>query len=235
MKSPSYHCRLKRKSVKYLLQTISTKCYYLDERSPPMLNGLIILCAYLIGSIPSGLWIGKIFYKTDIREHGSGNLGATNTFRILGKKAGLVVTVMDVLKGTAAVLLVTLPVFADVTIHSLILGLVAVIGHMFPIFANFRGGKAVATSAGVLLGYSWPLFILLFITFIVTLKLTKIVSLTSMIAALVALIYSIIYYFVTGDFALGILVAFLFTFIIYRHRANISRIKNGTEPKVKWL
>ncbi len=154
MKSPSYHCRLKRKSVKYLLQTISTKCYYLDERSPPMLNGLIILCAYLIGSIPSGLWIGKIFYKTDIREHGSGNLGATNTFRILGKKAGLVVTVMDVLKGTAAVLLVTLPVFVDVTIHSLILGLVAVIGHMFPIFANFRGGKAVATSAGVLLGYS---------------------------------------------------------------------------------
>ncbi|MFJ7980029.1 glycerol-3-phosphate 1-O-acyltransferase PlsY [Lysinibacillus xylanilyticus] len=200
-----------------------------------MLNGLIILCAYLIGSIPSGLWIGKIFYKTDIRQQGSGNLGATNTFRILGKKAGIVVTIMDVLKGTAAVLLVALPIFSDVSIHSLILGLVAVIGHMFPIFAGFRGGKAVATSAGVLLGYSWPLFVLLFIAFIVTLKITKIVSLTSMIAALVALIYSIVYYFVTGDFALGILVACLFTFIIYRHRANIARIKNGTEPKVKWL
>ncbi|MFJ6208837.1 glycerol-3-phosphate 1-O-acyltransferase PlsY [Lysinibacillus sp. NPDC092081] len=200
-----------------------------------MLNGLIILCAYLIGSIPSGLWIGKIFYKTDIRQHGSGNLGATNTFRILGKKAGIVVTIMDVLKGTAAVLLVALPIFSEVSIHSLILGLVAVIGHMFPIFAGFRGGKAVATSAGVLLGYSWPLFVLLFIAFIVTLKLTKIVSLTSMIAALVALLYSIVYYFVTGDFALGILVACLFTFIIYRHRANIARIKNGTEPKVKWL
>ncbi|MDM5248493.1 MULTISPECIES: glycerol-3-phosphate 1-O-acyltransferase PlsY [unclassified Lysinibacillus] len=200
-----------------------------------MLNGLIILCAYLIGSIPSGLWIGKIFYKTDIREHGSGNLGATNTFRILGKKAGIVVTVMDVLKGTAAVLLVALPVFSDVSIHALILGLVAVVGHMFPIFASFRGGKAVATSAGVLLGYTWPLFVLLFITFFVTLKLTKIVSLTSMIAALVALIYSIVYYFVTGDIALGFLVACLFSFIIYRHRANIGRIKNGTEPKVKWL
>ncbi|MEQ6353245.1 glycerol-3-phosphate 1-O-acyltransferase PlsY [Lysinibacillus sp. M3] len=200
-----------------------------------MLNGLIILCAYLIGSIPSGLWVGKIFYKTDIREHGSGNLGATNTFRILGKKAGIVVTIMDVLKGTAAVLLVALPVFSDVSIHSLILGLVAVVGHMFPIFAGFRGGKAVATSAGVLLGYSWPLFILLFIAFALTLKITKIVSLTSMIAALVALIYSIVYYFVTGDFALGILVACLFTFIMYRHRANIARIKNGTEPKVKWL
>ncbi|MBD8521367.1 glycerol-3-phosphate 1-O-acyltransferase PlsY [Lysinibacillus sp. FSL R7-0073] len=200
-----------------------------------MINGLIILCAYLIGSIPSGLWIGKIFYNTDIREHGSGNLGATNTFRTLGKKAGIVVTVMDVLKGTSAVLLVALPIFSDSSIHSLILGLVAVIGHMFPIFANFRGGKAVATSAGVLLGYSWPLFVLLLIAFLVTLKITKIVSLTSMIAALVALIYSIVYYFVTGDFALSILVAFLFTFIIYRHRANIARIKNGTEPKVKWL
>jgi len=200
-----------------------------------MINGLIILCAYLIGSIPSGLWIGKIFYNTDIREHGSGNLGATNTFRTLGKKAGIVVTVMDVLKGTAAVLLAALPIFSDSSIHSLILGLVAVIGHMFPIFANFRGGKAVATSAGVLLGYSWPLFVLLLIAFLVTLKITKIVSLTSMIAALVELIYSIVYYFVTGDFALSILVAFLFTFIIYRHRANIARIKNGTEPKVKWL
>ena len=200
-----------------------------------MINGLIILCAYLIGSIPSGLWIGKIFYNTDIREHGSGNLGATNTFRTLGKKAGIVVTVMDVLKGTAAVLLAALPIFSDSSIHSLILGLVAVIGHMLPIFANFRGGKAVATSAGVLLGYSWPLFVLLLIAFLVTLKITKIVSLTSMIAALVALIYSIVYYFVTGDFALSILVAFLFTFIIYRHRANIARIKNGPEPKVKWL
>ncbi len=207
----------------------------MNERSPTMINGLIILCAYLIGSIPSGLWIGKIFYTTDIREHGSGNLGATNTFRTLGKKAGIVVTVMDVLKGTAAVLLAALPIFSDSSIHPLILGLVAVIGHMFPIFANFRGGKAVATSAGVLLGYSWPLFVLLLIAFLVTLKLTKIVSLTSMIAALVALIYSIVYYFVTGDFALSILVAFLFTFIIYRHRANIARIKNGTEPKVKWL
>ncbi|GLC89039.1 glycerol-3-phosphate 1-O-acyltransferase PlsY [Lysinibacillus piscis] len=200
-----------------------------------MFNLLILACAYLIGSIPSGLWIGKIFYKTDIREHGSGNLGATNTFRTLGKKAGIVVTIMDVLKGTAAVLLVTLPVFSDATVHGLVLGLVAVVGHMFPIFAGFRGGKAVATSAGVLLGYSWPLFVVLFITFMVTLKITKIVSLTSMIAALVALIYAIVYYVITGDYALGILVAFLFTFIVYRHRANITRIKNGTEPKVKWL
>ncbi len=200
-----------------------------------MLNALVILCAYLLGSIPSGLWIGKAFYKTDVREHGSGNLGATNTFRILGKKAGSIVIVMDILKGTAAVLLPLLPYFQDTTIHPLLLGAIAVVGHMFPIFASFRGGKAVATSAGVLLGYTWPLFVILILAFLITLKITKMVSLTSMVASTVALIYSIIYGVVTGEWALCILVAVLFTFIIYRHRANIERIKNGTEPKVTWI
>ena len=200
-----------------------------------MVNALVILCAYLIGSIPSGLWIGKAFYKTDVREHGSGNLGATNTFRILGKKAGSIVIVMDILKGTAGVLLPLIPYFQDTTVHPLLLGAVAVVGHMFPIFAGFRGGKAVATSAGVLLGYTWPLFVILILAFLITLKITKMVSLTSMVASTVALIYSIIYGVVTGDWAVLIVVAVLFTFIIYRHRANIERIKNGTEPKVTWI
>ncbi|CEA00748.1 Glycerol-3-phosphate acyltransferase [Metalysinibacillus saudimassiliensis] len=196
---------------------------------------LVLLSAYLIGSIPSGLWIGRLFFNTDIREHGSGNLGATNTFRTLGKKAGLVVTIMDVLKGTAAVLLPLIPFFANTGVHPLILGIIAVTGHMFPVFAGFRGGKAVATSAGVVLGYAPVLFAILFVVFFTTLKLSKIVSLTSMVAASVALIYSIVYYFVTGDYALFILIFFLFSFIMYRHRANIQRIKDGTEPKVKWL
>lgn len=200
-----------------------------------MVNTIVLLCAYLIGSIPSGLWIGKVFYKMDIREHGSGNLGATNTFRILGKKAGIIVTVMDVLKGTAAVLLPLLPFFQETTIHPLLLGAIAVVGHMFPVFAGFRGGKAVATSAGVLLGYTWPLFVILVFAFLIALKITKMVSLTSMIASTVALIYSITYGAVTGEWALCILVAVLFLFIIYRHRANITRIKNGTEPKVTWI
>ena len=149
-----------------------------------MLNTiLVLLSAYLIGSIPSGLWIGRLFFNTDIREHGSGNLGATNTFRVLGKKAGLVVTIMDVLKGTAAVLLPLIPFFANTGVHPLILGIIAVTGHMFPIFAGFRGGKAVATSAGVVLGYAPMLFAILFVVFFTTLKLSKIVSLTSMVAA----------------------------------------------------
>lgn len=200
-----------------------------------MVNAIILICAYVIGSIPSGLWIGKIFYKTDIREHGSGNLGATNSFRVLGKKPGIAVTVLDILKGTAAVLLPLIPYFSTTDIHSLILGVIAVIGHMFPVFAGFRGGKAVATSGGVLLGYSWPFFIVLVVAFLLSLKLTKIVSLSSMVAAGTALIYSAIYWVVTGDYALFILVLFLAGFVFYRHRANIKRIKEGTEPKVKWL
>ena len=201
-----------------------------------MVNAIILICAaYLIGSIPSGLWIGKIFYKTDIREHGSGNLGGTNSFRVLGKKAGLIVTILDILKGTAATLLPLLPLFTETTIHPLILGAIAVVGHMFPIFAGFRGGKAVATSGGVLLGYAWPLFLLLVAGFFVALKLTKIVSLSSMIVSVVALIYSIIYLIVSGDVALLILILLLTAFIFYRHRANLKRIKDGTEPKVKWM
>lgn len=197
---------------------------------------ILLLLAYLIGSIPSGLWVGKLFYNKDIREHGSGNLGGTNTFRILGKKAGLVVTIMDILKGTAATLLGSLAIFEATNIHPLILGTIAVIGHMFPIFAGFKGGKAVATSGGLLLGYNWPIFVILVIGFFIILKMTKMVSLTSMILAVVALIYSVVYYYsVDKDWPLIIIVLLLGIFIFYRHRANMKRIKAGTEPKVTWI
>ncbi|MER1985832.1 MAG: glycerol-3-phosphate 1-O-acyltransferase PlsY [Solibacillus sp.] len=198
-----------------------------------MTNALILICAYLLGSIPSALWVGQLFFKMDIRQFGSGNLGTTNTFRVLGKKAGIAVLFMDILKGTAAVLLVHLPFFADASIHILILGAVAVIGHIYPIFANFKGGKAVATSAGVMLGYSWPFFVVLIAAFLISLKLTKMVSLTSMIASTIGLIYSIINWFMTGDIALVVITFILVAFIFYRHRENIQRIKDGTEPKIK--
>ena len=195
-----------------------------------MLMVIILLLAYLIGSIPSGLWIGKIFYGIDIREHGSGNLGGTNTFRTLGKKAGLIVTIMDVLKGTLATLL---PVFfgIEAELHPLITGTIAVVGHMFPIFAGFRGGKAVATSGGILLGYAPILFLIIFVAFFLSLYICKYVSLSSMICALVALIVSLI----MGDIPLIIVIAVLTIFIFYRHRANIKRIREGTEPKVTWI
>jgi|SRR5690606_17948110 len=200
-----------------------------------MITGLIIVLSYLIGSIPSGLLIGKIFYKTDIREHGSGNLGATNTFRVLGKKAGIVVMVMDILKGTLATALPSLfNVFGltmEWNIHILIVGLFATVGHMFPIFAGFRGGKAVATSGGVMLYYDPIFFLILVAAFLISLYLSKYVSLSSMVAAVVAIIYSLF----TLDPIFIIVVLLLAGFIIYRHRANIKRIRDKTEPKVKWF
>jgi acyl phosphate:glycerol-3-phosphate acyltransferase len=190
--------------------------------------GLVFILSYLIGSIPSGLIVGRVFYNTDIRQHGSGNLGGTNTFRVLGIKAGLIVTIADILKGTLAT---ALPLFFNADIPLLVAGIFAVIGHMYPIFAGFRGGKAVATSGGVLLCYVPLLFLVTVIGFFISLYISKYVSLSSMIAGIVALIYSII----LGDLALIIVVAILTTFVIYRHRANIKRIIDKTEPKVKWL
>ncbi|KPZ32767.1 acyl-phosphate glycerol 3-phosphate acyltransferase [Listeria monocytogenes] len=188
---------------------------------------LLSLLAYVIGSIPSGLWIGKIFYKKDIRDFGSGNLGATNSFRVLGIKAGSIVTVMDILKGTVATLL---PFFFQLNVDHhfwLLTGAFAIIGHSFPLFAGFRGGKAVATSAGVILAYAPLLFVAALVVFLVTLKLSKYVSLSSMIGALAALIISLF----MGDWILIILVACIALFVIWRHRANITRIRNGEEPK----
>ncbi|QBP41058.1 glycerol-3-phosphate 1-O-acyltransferase PlsY [Paenisporosarcina antarctica] len=197
---------------------------------------IILLLAYLLGSIPSALWIGKIFYKTDIRKHGSGNLGATNTFRTLGVKAGLIVSILDILKGTAATLLPLIPFFSVTDIHPLILGVVAVVGHMYPIFANFKGGKAVATSGGVLLAYHWPIFILMLVSFFIVLKLSKMVSFTSMVLGIIGLVYTTLYnVFYKIDIPLLVVIILLTSFVLYRHRANIVRIKAGTEPKVKWL
>ncbi|HBM3451853.1 TPA: glycerol-3-phosphate 1-O-acyltransferase PlsY [Listeria innocua] len=192
---------------------------------------LLSLLAYVIGSIPSGLWIGKIFYKKDIRDFGSGNLGATNSFRVLGVKAGSIVTVMDILKGTIATLL---PFFFQLNVNHhfwLLTGAFAIIGHSFPLFAGFRGGKAVATSAGVILAYAPLLFVAALVVFLLTLKISKYVSLSSMIGALAALIIS----FFMGDWILIILVACISLFVIWRHRANITRIRNGEEPKIKWM
>ena len=197
---------------------------------------IILVIAYLLGSIPSALWVGKLLYKTDIREHGSGNLGGTNTFRTLGVKAGLIVSILDILKGTAATLLPLLPFFSNTEVHPLILGVLAVIGHMYPIFAQFKGGKAVATSGGVLLAYHWPLFVIMLAGFFIVLKLTKMVSLTSIILAMLGLLYTILYnIFYRVDIPLLIVIILLATFILYRHRANMTRIKAGTEPKVKWI
>lgn len=193
-----------------------------------VVNGIIVVLAYLIGSIPSGLIIGKKFYGVDIRQHGSGNLGGTNTFRVLGVKAGLVVTSADILKGTLAA---ALPYFFHADMHLLIAGIFAVLGHTYPIFAGFRGGKAVATSAGVLLWYAPLMFVIMIAGFFACLYITKYVSLSSMFGGVVAIIYAVI----IQDKILIIVVTIMTAFVVYRHRANIKRIINKTEPKVTWL
>ncbi|MEY2195571.1 glycerol-3-phosphate 1-O-acyltransferase PlsY [Neobacillus sp. BF23-41] len=194
---------------------------------------LVLVLAYLLGSIPSGLIIGKVFYKTDIRQHGSGNLGGTNTFRTLGVKAGMAVTLADILKGTLAA---SLPYLFHLDVNPLLAGVLAVIGHTYPIFAGFRGGKAVATSGGVVLFYAPYMFITVLVIFFISLYISKYVSLSSMIAGITAVLFAI----VTGiirdwDIPLLIVVFLLASFVIYRHRANIKRIINKTEPKIKWL
>lgn len=182
--------------------------------------------AYLLGSIPSGLWIGRKFFQIDIRQHGSGNLGATNSFRILGKKAGTIVLLLDLLKGSISVLLLK-----QMDLHGispLIIALFAVMGHTYPLFANFKGGKAVATFAGVILAYQPVLFLIGLGIFILTLAISKMVSFTSMLTISIGVLLSL--YF--QDMVLTTIALFADIFIIYRHRTNIQRIFNGTEPKV---
>ena len=187
--------------------------------------------AYLLGSIPSGLWIGRKFFQIDIRQHGSGNLGATNSFRILGKKAGTIVLLMDLLKGSISVLLLK-----QMDLHGispLLIALFAVMGHTYPLFANFKGGKAVATFAGVILAYQPVLFLIGLGIFILTLAISKMVSFTSMLTISIGVLLSL--YF--QDMVLTTIALLADIFIIYRHRTNIQRILNGTEAKVdifKW-
>ncbi|GAA0611642.1 glycerol-3-phosphate 1-O-acyltransferase PlsY [Virgibacillus siamensis] len=189
---------------------------------------LFAIIAYLLGSIPFGVIVGKVGYNIDIREHGSGNLGATNSFRVLGVKAGIIVVAADILKGTIATVL---PLLFDADVYRLIIGLFAVAGHTYPLFAKFKGGKAVATSGGILLGINPILFAIIVASFLLSLYISKYVSLSSMITGVVAVIVSIIFM----DIGLIIVTAALTIFVFYRHADNIKRIKNKTEPKITWM
>ncbi|HFP9072040.1 TPA: glycerol-3-phosphate 1-O-acyltransferase PlsY, partial [Enterococcus faecium] len=197
---------------------------------------LLLILAYLLGSIPSGVWIGKLFFKKDIRQHGSGNTGTTNTFRVLGKTAGIVVLLMDILKGTLAT---CLPMIFHLSgINPLWFGVCAILGHTFPIFAGFKGGKAVATSAGMLLGFNPVFFVYSCIIFIVSLFCTSMVSLSSMISAVLITLSTIVLPYVAPvilakpNWLLTIIAFLVSSFIFYRHKDNIKRIRNHTESRI---
>ena len=185
------------------------------------------LVAYLLGSIPSGLWIGQYFFQKDIRQFGSGNLGSTNAFRVLGKKAGSVVLFCDVFKGFLAMVL-AMTVFKQESLSPLWIASFAVLGHTFPLFASFKGGKAVATFAGMILAYQPLLLLYGLIIFLVLLAITRMVSLTAMVTITAGVLLSLLF----NDWTLTAFALAIDIFIIYRHRSNIQRILNGTENKV---
>lgn len=200
-----------------------------------VIYALLAVVAYLLGSIPSAVWIGKRFYGTDVREHGSKNAGATNTLRVLGKKAGMIVFAMDFAKGFAAVSLSHLAAIeaGSPQIFNLKIALVAaaVVGHIFPIFAGFRGGKGVATLAGAVMGVYPPAILLCLGTFVLMLIFTHYVSVSSMTSGILFPVYTA---FVFGQtypplIIFGCVVALL---LVVTHRKNIKRLIDGTESKI---
>lgn len=195
-----------------------------------------IATGYLIGSIPFALVVGKIFFNTDVRNYGSGNLGGSNAGRVLGKKAGLSVMALDLLKVAFVIFLASF--LKDREIVMVAAGVAAAVGHCFPIFAKFKGGKAVATMYGFLFGmaliggYSFWIFFVPLLTFLAVLYITKIVALSSVFSAIVNTLFI---YFVIGSKIL-FLGSLVFTIVmIIRHRANFERMLKHEENKISWM
>ncbi len=190
--------------------------------------------AYLLGSVPTSVWVGKWFYHIDIREHGSGNAGATNTLRVLGAKVALPVFLFDVFKGFLMPFLAhhfinKFPAISDVYLFPILIGFMAVIGHIYPLFAGFRGGKGVATLLGMMLGIATLPSLLSFGVFIIVLIATKYVSVGSLTAGLLFPVFT--YFFVNFTISLMIFSIIACILLFYTHRKNIQRLINGTESK----
>ena len=186
-----------------------------------------LILGYLLGSLPSGWLAGRWLKNIDIRELGSGSTGATNVLRQVGKGPALVVFLIDVGKGAAAVLIARALGLGDWI--QVLAGLTALAGHIWPVWLGFKGGKAVATGLGLFLGLAWPVGLASFGVFLLTLWLFRIVSLSSVLAA-VSLPLLMIRFSGIGSYILIALVAM--GLVLWRHRSNLSRILEGSEPKV---
>lgn len=197
---------------------------------------LSLIIGYLLGSVPFALVVGKVFYRKDVRNYGSRNLGGCNSGRVLGKKAGLAVMTLDLLKATVAIFFAS--GFENREVTMVIAGLAAGLGHCYPIFAGFKGGKAVAALYGFLFGMGvftecsmWTFFLPL-IVFMLILYLSKIVSLSSILGALSSSVYIIF----STDFKLLWIVSLILTLIvIVRHKGNIVRMIHKEERKISWM
>lgn len=212
--------------------------YLSDPKSWALLSPLLVL-AYVLGSIPTAVWWGRAFYKVDVRQHGSLNAGATNTFRVLGRRAGIPVLLIDILKGFIAANLVYLVVPLDLSgrisntalLFKVLLGALSIVGHLFPLFAQFKGGKGVATSFGVILAINWEAALISLAIFLVVFAVLHYVSLGSILAALAYPLTVLVLYPDMRD----VMIAFsliLASVIIFMHRKNIARLLKGTESKL---
>jgi len=204
------------------------------------------LIAYLFGSIPTAVWIGKAYYGLDVREHGSKNAGATNTFRVLGKKPGIIVLLIDILKGALATSLPYFVLSAQITLPDcgpnaeqmirignvqIVASILAVVGHVFPLFAGFRGGKGVATSLGVIIGIQPLAALICFGAFLSVFTMSKYVSLGAIVAALV---FPFVVHFILKNESLWMTLfsIVLSLLVIFAHRKNIGRLWRGEESRM---
>lgn len=200
----------------------------------PLTTLPVLLAGYLLGSIPSGYLAGRWLAGLDIRQEGSGSTGATNVLRVVGKGPALVVFLVDVLKGTAAVLLAK-AVLDPFGVGVVLAGLAALAGHIWPVWLGWKGGKAVATGLGMLLGLTWPVGLACFGIFLAVLSASRIVSLSSVVAALALPLLMVGWFVDTGlglrwpYLALALLTTVL---VVWRHRSNIQRLLAGTEPRL---
>jgi len=202
---------------------------------------LFLILAYLTGSFPSAVWVGKTFYKKDVREYGSGNAGATNTFRVLGKGAGIPVLMMDVLKGWISVNYIFLVSnssrLSDTTFFEfqLAFGIASVIGHLFPIYTGFRGGKGIATLLGLLIGLNPIAAISSIVVFIIAFLISKYVSLGSILASIA---FPVVVFFILEkenvNPSLELFSVFVPILTLITHQKNIERLLRGEENKVKF-
>ncbi len=195
----------------------------------------LIIAAYLIGSIPTAVWWGKRYYGIDVREFGSGNAGATNTFRVLGKKAGIPVLAIDIVKGTIAVLLARFSAYTydsnEFVTLELGLGIAALVGHVFPIFAGFRGGKGVATILGIVICLTPLTSLMVLGVFLIVLLATRYVSLSSMTAGL-SFPFFLNIVLKNQNQTLLIFSLFVAALLLVTHKKNISRLLKRQETKV---
>lgn len=201
-------------------------------------NIFLLFSAYLLGSIPTAVWIGKFFYKTDVREYGSGNAGATNTFRVLGKRAGVPVLLIDVLKGFLAVNLAYFSKYIPGTNQfinlELVFGIASLIGHIFPIFASFRGGKGIATLLGIILAVHLYAALIAMGIFLVILLISSYVSLGSITAAVLfpVIVIGVFKERVPSLIIFSILIAIM---VLITHQKNIERLLRKEESKAKLI